>query len=278
MILRLVTAAVLIPFFLAIIFWASTWLLILTVDVLIFVGLWEFQRLISKMDFRGSRPAYILVLLMPWIWVYRAESFLLWVLLGVFVIAGWSVFIRKSPREAALSAALNVFGSLYIGIPLSLACDFHPSGMAASWSGVRAGSPVSDGLELLFILVVIWVSDGGAYFGGRLLGRTRIVPEISPGKTLEGFICGLILGMLAALVYGSIYLAPLGWPAGLLLGIGLIITVSGMLGDLFESLLKRGAGLKDSSGIFPGHGGVLDRVDSLLFAFPAYFLVFSLLE
>ncbi len=129
------------------------------------------------------------------------------------------------------------------------------------------------GLSLLAIMAVVWVADIGAYFSGRTLGRHKLAPSISPGKTWEGAIGG----GLAVLAYGFLLSPHL--PAGLgnspvKLFIALVVlTAISVIGDLFESLLKRQAGLKDSSNILPGHGGALDRIDSLTSTLPLVALV-----
>jgi phosphatidate cytidylyltransferase len=122
-----------------------------------------------------------------------------------------------------------------------------------------------------FPLVLSWVSDSGAYFGGRAFGRRKLIPSVSPGKTVAGAIAGVLSAILAGALYGWLLTTwaglPLGWAAGA--AGGALVSVVAQLGDLFESLLKREAGIKDSGALFPGHGGLFDRVDSLLFAFPA---------
>jgi phosphatidate cytidylyltransferase len=126
------------------------------------------------------------------------------------------------------------------------------------------------GWWILFLLITIWVSDISAYYIGKNFGKHKITPNISPKKSLEGFIAGFIGGVLAAFIFYYIlmpekYALITGWQ---LVFISVDIVVAGMVGDLFESLLKRGAGVKDSGNIIPGHGGMLDRIDSVLFAAP----------
>ena len=123
-------------------------------------------------------------------------------------------------------------------------------------------------LTLLAIMATVWLADIAAYFSGRTFGRHKLAPAISPGKTWEGAIGGV----LAVVVYGFLFLSVLpkelaGSP-GLLCMLLVTFAAFSIVGDLFESLLKRQAGLKDSSGILPGHGGVLDRIDSLTSTLP----------
>lgn len=133
------------------------------------------------------------------------------------------------------------------------------------------------GLVWVFVLLAAtWLGDSGAYFTGRSLGRHRMSPRLSPKKTWEGTLGGAVAAVLGALAVGALFLpgVPL-WKIALL---GLVIDGAGVLGDLAESLLKRAFGVKDSGRIMPGHGGILDRIDSLLFSGPVLFLFLHLLD
>jgi phosphatidate cytidylyltransferase len=157
-----------------------------------------------------------------------------------------------------------MFAPIYIGLPLGALAWVRagelPLGEAGQWDGRAA---------VVLLLSVIVVSDSAQYYCGRAFGRRPLAPSISPKKTVEGAIGGLIFGTLAMVVAGRwVFTAPL-WLLALL---GATIAVLGMVGDLFESLLKRSANVKDSSNLIPGHGGVLDRIDSWLFAAPVYYV------
>ncbi len=125
-------------------------------------------------------------------------------------------------------------------------------------------------LLILFLLLAVVAADSGAYFTGHLLGRHKMAPELSPGKTLEGLAGGLVTGSLAAGVYAALVLPDTGFIPGLVLG--LAMAAFSVLGDLLESVLKRASGVKDSGGILPGHGGLLDRLDGILMAAPSLLL------
>lgn len=127
------------------------------------------------------------------------------------------------------------------------------------------------GLALvLFTLLVIWSTDSGAYFTGRKLGKHKLWPSISPNKTIEGSIGGVVIALLAAVIFQLISMTFEDW--GYVLILALIISIGGQIGDLVESGLKRHYQVKDSGTLLPGHGGVLDRFDSLLFVFPILYL------
>jgi phosphatidate cytidylyltransferase len=129
---------------------------------------------------------------------------------------------------------------------------------------------VLEPLDALLALAVAWIADTAAYFAGRRWGRRKLAPSISPGKTTEGALGGLIFGA-SAMTAGGRWVFP-ETPSMTLLGVSAVVVAAGMIGDLFESLVKRSAGVKDSSNLIPGHGGVLDRIDSWLFAGPMFYL------
>ena len=152
-------------------------------------------------------------------------------------------------------AAAAVAGAVYVGAPLGLLVAIH----------ARAGWKVT-----LLLLATVVVSDTAQYYAGRAFGRRKLAPVISPKKTVEGAIGGLVAG--AAITPLLYRLVDPGAPVWLIALLGLLIAIIGIVGDLFESLLKRAAGIKDSSNLIPGHGGILDRIDALLFVFPTYYL------
>ena len=168
-------------------------------------------------------------------------------------------------RESALgSIAVTTFGALYIG------------GGLASLVALRGLSGASEEFGFNLVLAVLlgtWASDIFAYFGGRLLGRHRLAPAISPKKTVEGFAIGLVAGVFTTWV--TLYHQGFSNPQALLVGAG--VALAAPLGDLFESFLKRDLGVKDSGVLLAAHGGVLDRIDALLFAGPAALAIVALL-
>ena len=161
-----------------------------------------------------------------------------------------------APGGGALqSAAIAMFAPLYIGLPLGLLA-------ATRWMLGREAA--------LLLIVTVAISDSLQYYTGRTLGRHLLAPVVSPKKTIEGAIGGFVGAALSLGVIGYWWLPQMGLPARIVLGFA--IAAVGIVGDLFESLLKRSVDMKDASAIIPGHGGVLDRIDALLFAAPAFFL------
>lgn len=126
---------------------------------------------------------------------------------------------------------------------------------------------------VVYALVIVWTTDSGAYFIGRKLGRNKLWPEISPKKTIEGFVGGIVVALISAIIFQWIANLDISWIA--LIVVSIVASIFGQLGDLVESAIKRHYGVKDSGKILPGHGGILDRFDSLLFVLPLlYFLHF----
>lgn len=177
-------------------------------------------------------------------------------LLALIVAVGVATLAGGAPDRAVLArAAIALMAPLYLGLPL----------------GAIARVRIVDGPQVVSVLAVIVIaSDSAQYFLGRALGRRKLAPLVSPAKTVEGAIGGLVTGALVGALAGPRWIPHVTPASGVLLG-GLVAGF-GIVGDLFESLLKRGAGVKDSSTLIPGHGGVLDRVDSWLFAGPVYYV------
>jgi phosphatidate cytidylyltransferase len=181
-------------------------------------------------------------------------------ILAVFLASLAPLIARVPPNLALAGAASTLFGVLAIALPAATLCYLRsPFGDARAGFGSRA-------ILLLFLLV--WGCDSAAYYGGRRFGKRKLAPVVSPNKTVEGALFGLLGGALIGAVAGTWLVLPeLGTLRGLLAGA--VVTTAGQAGDLVESLWKRGAGVKDSGSFLPGHGGFYDRIDSLLFAGPA---------
>lgn len=175
----------------------------------------------------------------------------------------------RAPGEKPMeTAAFTTFAPFYCGVlPSSLLVVRYVAGPGRDWGAAWL---------VLLPLAVTWLCDSFAMWGGKLIGGPRLAPAVSPGKTRSGAVAGLVGGVAAALVFVPVFLAPTGraiplWQAAF---IGLVLALVGQAGDLAESLFKREAGVKDSGGLIPGHGGVLDRLDSLYFVLPVAALLY----
>lgn len=178
------------------------------------------------------------------------------VCIAALLCVGVLAIVQGHPGPDILrDASASLFPVLYIGVPLgTLAAIRSIGGRDAT----------------LLLMATIVVSDSAQYYTGRAFGRHQLAPAISPKKTVEGAIGGLLFGT-AAMTFGGLVVFK-GVNIWLLVGTSIAVVVLGMIGDLFESLLKRSAGVKDSSTLIPGHGGVLDRIDSWLFAAPVFYV------
>jgi phosphatidate cytidylyltransferase len=170
-------------------------------------------------------------------------------------VVGWMAFSLLYSNRSIHDAATDLVAPAYVGLPLGMLVGVH---QYASWRAT------------LLLLGTIVVSDSAQYYTGRAFGRRPLAPTISPKKTVEGAIGGVIFGVAFMTAASFLALPPVAGIASRML-VGAVVVALGIIGDLFESRLKREAGVKDSSLLIPGHGGVLDRIDALLFATPAFY-------
>jgi phosphatidate cytidylyltransferase len=189
------------------------------------------------------------------------------VLAPILILAG--TLWRRGPADRPLAAAaVTLLAPIYCGLlPSTLLLIRYGAGESGSWAATWL---------VFYPLVITWLCDSFAMWGGTLIGGPKLSPVVSPGKTRSGAVAGVLGGVIAALVYVPLALAPVhrALPIVQALALGLILSVTAQIGDLAESLLKREAGVKDSSGLIPGHGGVLDRLDSLYFVLPICALLY----
>ena len=194
----------------------------------------------------------------------------------LLVLLGLSIWARGANGKPLGAVAVTVLGVLYTGGLLSFgyAIRYHDYAVG----GVSLGSvPIAAGGILLGLpLVLTWATDTGAYFVGRSVGGRKLIPAVSPGKTVSGAIGGVVTSVLVTWLYVTFLLRPsaqLAMTTASVIVFGVIVSVAAQVGDLVESLLKREAGVKDSGALLPGHGGVLDRLDSLFFVLPTAHLL-----
>jgi phosphatidate cytidylyltransferase len=173
----------------------------------------------------------------------------------------WELF--RAQKKAIENMAATFLGILYLALPMGLLIS-----VAVSQSGVYAP------WQVLFFFFFMWASDTGAYFSGRAFGKHKLLERLSPKKTIEGFLGGMLTAMLVGYAASKVFDFGTVWTWIIT---GAILAVAGALGDLFESMLKRQAGIKDSGKILPGHGGILDRFDSTFISVPVYYLLLSYL-
>jgi phosphatidate cytidylyltransferase len=255
------TALVALPAILAVLLAGPPWLGVAVVVLALSVGLAEYYALLRG---RGIRPMRLVGLLLA------AALFLdvvtpgwlpvPFIPLGALLLLTFALS-RGRDLESVGAAALTLLGALYLGA------------LGGTIAALRLLQPVEEGGFRLVLLLGIQVfADTVAFFVGNAVGRRRLLPLVSPGKSVEGALGGLLGGVAGALAVRQLGLP--GLPVWHTAGLGLAVAAMGIVGDLDESLLKRWAGVKDSGTLFPGHGGMLDRLDSLLFGAPVLYYYF----
>jgi len=257
---RVLSALVLLPLVLGTIWFLPGWGTLILAELVALFALREFGTLAAGF---GARPMMGVATVGVMATVATVTHVLLVPVFAVttLLVGTLSLGRRCRDQQVLLDIGSSLFPLLYVGVPLGTLVALRAS------SGPEA---------VLLLLAAIMVSDSAQYYGGRTWGRTPLASSISPNKTVEGAVCGVAGGVGLILVLSEPVLRVTGWPSRVLLGVAVVGL--GIVGDLFESRLKRGAGVKDASTLIPGHGGMLDRVDSLLFAAPGFFFVLRLLS
>ena len=258
--------------------WYGDWALASVLAIASALAAWEFYRIAERL---GTRPmaragiaiaaalplaihAKYLGLPVDWLVTPTVATVL------VVVLFSAAIFVRGVAGRPLESVSLTVFGILYTGGMLSFGyvLRYHPYAI-----GRAAGTAL-----LVLALALVWISDTAAYVVGRTMGKRKLIPSVSPGKTMAGAVGALITTAIASWALARFVLVPqaqLGMHPAHAILFGVVVSVAVQLGDLAESLIKRQAGVKDSSHIIPGHGGVLDRVDGMLFALPVSYWLLS---
>lgn len=259
---RIITALVLLPIVIWCVFFAPTlWAFRIFAAAIVVVGAWEWTAMMGwKLPLlRGLYAAGVLAALAALSFLPETKILTL-PIFGVAVLF-WLVahrLVRGYPGNTAFWAVTPLLAP--VGFVL----------LVPAWLGLTMLHGLST-WWLLYVLVLVWGADTGAYFAGRAFGKNKLAPNVSPGKTLEGFFGGLALTMLLALAV-AFYRDLSGQRFFAFMGLSLLTVLASVLGDLFESMVKRHAGIKDSGTIFPGHGGAMDRIDSLTAAAPVFAL------
>ncbi len=267
---RLLSGAVLLLLAIAVVWLAPPIVFCLVAELLLILALYEYVQLAGAvgLDVPALATGVAAVLTSFGLTSYRwagdvaQPAVLLDVLLmTAFVALSALVMSRwRGERDVLGRVAAALFPSLYLALPI----------------GAMISVRMTRGPAALFLLMLtVIVSDTAQYYTGRAFGRTPLAPVISPKKTVEGAAGGFVCGALCVAVVGRWWLPIV--PVALRVALGLAIVALGIAGDLFESMLKRSAGTKDSSSLIPGHGGILDRIDALLFAAPVYYVVLKYL-
>lgn len=261
---RLITAAILIPITLLFLFYATPIVFLVVTALIILAASWEWASLM-QLRHPATKSCYLLfmVLIMLSLMFVPINNIIMlgvsWWILALFLVVAY-------PRaSSAWSKSVVVRGLM--GFLVLLPCWVAINMIFKSYNGAQV---------LLYLLVLIWGADSTAYFVGKKWGKTKLIPKVSPGKSVQGLVGAVIFAFLYSACAGYLGGAPLSMIFAFAAFCVLTVLFS-ILGDLFESMLKRSADLKDSGSLLPGHGGLLDRIDSLTAAAPVYVYGFSLM-
>jgi phosphatidate cytidylyltransferase len=254
---RLITALVLIPLFLgALLAPQPGWFAALVALAILIAG-WELGRIAAATGldpFRKTLALSAAAFVLPAFWpeVFTVEEVLSGTLLILLILG---LFRRAEVGRTLVAVSVTLFGALYVGFLLTYLLKLRL---------------LPDGVKMVFLLGLgVWPGDSLAYYVGKAFGRHKLNEKVSPKKTWEGAFANVVGSFLGVAVAKAALLPSLRW--GDVLVLGVVFPLFGMTGDLFESALKRRAGVKDSSGLLPGHGGVLDRLDSVVFNGPVLY-------
>ena len=256
---RFFTTLILVPIVLIFLFYAPAWVLAIVLLGIVTGAGAEWVRLIPLRSLE-MQMGYLIILIAL---IFISSMVLpIWLTVGLFLwIFIFFAVLLYPASEKSWGTPLVVAGAGWILLPLlvnTIIAIFHQP----------AGTKL-----LLYVLCLVWAADMGAYCFGKMLGRHRLIPKVSPGKTIEGTLGGLFCAGIVALL-GGLMLCPSSWTCWMTLALS--TTLISILGDLFISMLKRRCALKDSGSLLPGHGGILDRIDSLIAAIPWFYAGLSL--
>jgi phosphatidate cytidylyltransferase len=235
--------------------------------LIVLLGLWEYFDLVEKAGFKAQRLLGLIVgstlFVTDTLVHFYDKPTKLFLLPLIVLFLTMPVELYRNRKDPFINIALGLFGLLYFALPITLLNHVVQINHVVGY----------DPMFLLAFFMLIWASDTGAYFAGINFGKHKLFERVSPKKTWEGAAGGVILSLIIGVVFSYAYPVMDGWKWMVL---SIIASVAGIYGDLVESLLKRNVGVKDSGTILPGHGGVLDRFDSILLATPPAFVFLQL--
>ena len=255
---RIITALILLPIAICGFFLLNGGSFALFIGLVVTLGAWEWARL-AGFQAQPARVAFALVVAALLFFLYLTPGLAPWILGAAVLWWALAVFLVMTyPRTSEHWSSMA--SKLLIGLLILL----------PAWQGLVLIKewPLGNWL-IMAVMVLVWGADIGAYFSGKALGKRKLAPQVSPGKSWEGFFGGLVLCLLITIVVGLFRHWSFGEMLRGLLGAAVVVAIS-VVGDLTESMFKRSAGIKDSSNLLPGHGGVLDRIDSLTAAVPVF--------
>ncbi len=254
---RILSGAIAIPLVLGITLYGPGWLFFTLIAGVVLAGIYEYFSMADKMGIEGfGVVAGCLSLLLLFCFHFGGQYFPEWGVVSLIALSSAWMLKKQNIKTALDEISFSLLGILYVAGLSGYILLIHRLPDGGHW--------------VLFLFLLIWIGDSAAYYGGRKFGHRLIAPTISPGKTIEGAWFGLMGSLVGGVIANIWFIKEISLWHCLLAA--LICGTIGQVGDFAESILKRTAGVKDSSGLFPGHGGFLDRIDSLLFAGPALYM------
>ena len=257
---RLLTAIISLPLLIYVIGFGPRELFYLTLFSSTIFSLMEYYNITTPNLSKPVKISMYLISLLLFLVIYQGQILFVQLAIVLFAFVPMCFFMftyKASGKQSTADIGKALLGPIYIVIPLSMILH------------IDRYYPAKGYLWIFFLLVVVFSSDTGAFYCGKLFGKHKLYKTISPGKTWEGAIGGVLCSIIAALWF--LHLMPQFQISPGLLILVVVLSVAGQIGDLVESMLKRNHGIKDSGSILPGHGGILDRIDGLLFAIPVLY-------
>jgi phosphatidate cytidylyltransferase len=259
------------PLTIALIYFGG-WVLAFALGVISALGAWELYRMAraqghEPLDTAGIVIAACVPLLVHGTYLGVIRASITIAVMVLILLTASVIWVRGTSRKPLVALSLTIAGVVYP----SLVTYMYPIRYHDYAVGPLAGTVL-----LMLPILLTWATDTGAYAFGRMFGRHKLIPSVSPGKTIEGAIGGIVVAIIVAWVYVTFVLRPYAHLAMLPLWttvFAIVLSIVGQSGDLAESLFKRDVGVKDSSNLLPGHGGILDRFDSLFFVLPVAYLL-----
>ena len=262
---RELTALVLAPFVIYIIGWSHAYVFDGAIALIAALALYEFLVLGRRKGY--DLPVTLCILVMLFIvaaFILEPISVETGVFIALLLIPASYVFARNDLDQALPSSAIAVTATLYVGM------------LGGSLIRLRSDFALSGPKLVFFLLLVVWLGDAGAYYVGKRFGRRQLSPRISPKKTVEGGIGGMATSVLTAWIAHATFVPEFPLIHAIIAGV--LLSIAGVIGDLAESMWKRSAAVKDSGTLIPGHGGFLDRFDSIFFTAPILYVYWVLIQ
>lgn len=266
-VIRVLVSVAAIPIILAVCYLGGYFFLTL-ITAIGLISFYEFSLMVRSKNVSPNLLLGLLSVLVIVVNEYLSFLSVHWIIL--LIVASLSIAeLFRNKESAIFNLATALFGVFYLGL-------FSSTLISIREFYFNSGEYLQGGLIVISMLAGIWICDSAAYYVGTAFGKHKLFPRVSPNKSWEGALAGFIFALLTLIVAKYIFLEFLSWKT--VLSIGLIIGIFGQIGDLIESLIKRDAGVKDSSNFIPGHGGVFDRFDSLLFSAPFILIILKIFE